>query len=185
MEAHLAHAGVRGSAPSAHTPALSAPAEPAPGAHGLAARRGIVLATGSCSRTLPGLEPDGRRVVTSDDALFAPGLPASVLVPGGGAIGVEYASFHRSMGAEVTHVEAADRIVPLEVSDVSRHLTRRLKKRGIDVQAGARPLDAELLASLPRPTGPAPRRTGPRGHTPSRRAVNASERPLEPPRVPA
>ncbi|MEW2283105.1 dihydrolipoyl dehydrogenase [Streptomyces sp. NPDC047841] len=159
VEAHLAHAGVRvvrGSArltgartvrvestgtdrtPGAHT-------EGAPGARDLTAPRALVLATGSRPRTLPGLDPDGRRVVTSDDALFGPGLPASVLVLGGGAIGVEYASFHRSMGAEVTLVEAADRIVPLEDADVARHLTRGLKKRGIDVQAGARLLDAELL----------------------------------------
>ncbi|MEU6588191.1 dihydrolipoyl dehydrogenase [Streptomyces sp. NPDC046881] len=159
VEAHLAHAGVRvvrGSArlTGARTvrvegvradTAPSAPGGLPPGVQDFAARRGIVLATGSRPRTLPGLAPDGRRVVTSDDALFAPGLPASVLVLGGGAIGVEYASFHRSMGAEVTLVEAADRIVPLEDADVSRHLTRGLKKRGIDVQAGARLLDAELL----------------------------------------
>ncbi|WP_171162354.1 dihydrolipoyl dehydrogenase [Streptomyces sp. I05A-00742] len=106
------------------------------------ARRGVVLATGSRPRTLPGLEPDGNHVVTSDDALFAPGLPASVLVLGGGAIGVEYASLHRSMGARVTLVEAADRLLPLEDADVSRHLTRGLKKRGIDVQTGARLEDA-------------------------------------------
>lgn len=115
------------------------------GAQTLTARRGIVLATGSRPRTLPRLVPDGRRVVTSDDALFAPGLPASVLVLGGGAIGVEYASFHRSMGAEVTLVEAADRLVPLEDVDVSRHLTRGLRRRGVEVRAGARFLDAELL----------------------------------------
>ncbi|MFJ4949964.1 dihydrolipoyl dehydrogenase [Streptomyces sp. NPDC088760] len=159
VEAHLAHAGVRvvrGSARLTGTRTVRVEgvrADDAPGAGGaltpgvqdLTARRGIVLATGSRPRTLPGLAPDGRRVVTSDDALFAPGLPASVLVLGGGAIGVEYASFHRSMGAEVTLVEAADRIVPLEDADVSRHLTRGLKKRGIDVQAGARLLDAELL----------------------------------------
>jgi dihydrolipoamide dehydrogenase len=58
-------------------------------------------------------------VVTSDDALFAPGLPDSVLVLGGGAIGVEYASLHRSMGARVILVEAADRLLPLEDADVS------------------------------------------------------------------
>ncbi|MEV5873097.1 dihydrolipoyl dehydrogenase [Streptomyces sp. NPDC052101] len=137
-----------GSAPGAHpgsTP--SARLGSALGVRDFTVRRGIVLATGSRPRTLPGLVPDGRRVVTSDDALFAPGLPASVLVVGGGAIGVEYASFHRSMGAEVTLVEAADRIVPLEDADVSRHLTRGLKKRGIDVQTGARLLDAEVLES--------------------------------------
>ncbi|QKV92015.1 FAD-dependent oxidoreductase [Streptomyces sp. NA02950] len=107
------------------------------------ARRGIVVATGSRPRTLPGLAPDGRRVVTSDDALFAPGLPTSVLVLGGGAIGVEYASLHRSMGARVTLVEAADRLLPLEDADVSRHLTRGLKRRGIEVLTGARLEEAE------------------------------------------
>jgi dihydrolipoamide dehydrogenase len=158
VEAHLAHAGVRVVRGSARLTgprtvrvedmgverALGAPDDAGPGVLDLAARSGLVLATGSRPRTLPGLAPDGRRVVTSDDALFAPGLPASVLVLGGGAIGVEYASFHRSMGAEVTLVEAADRLVPLEDAEVSRHLTRGLKKRGIDVQAGARLLDAEL-----------------------------------------
>ncbi|MFI7019027.1 dihydrolipoyl dehydrogenase [Streptomyces sp. NPDC050164] len=155
VEAHLAHAGVRVVRGSAR---LTGPrsvrvegVQGEPGGHGepgvydLSARRGLVLATGSRPRTLPGLAPDGRRVVTSDDALFAPGLPASVLVLGGGAIGVEYASFHRSLGADVTLVEAADRIVPLEDAEVSRHLTRGLKKRGIDVRAGARLLDAEVL----------------------------------------
>ncbi|MFI1364316.1 dihydrolipoyl dehydrogenase [Streptomyces griseochromogenes] len=151
VEAHLAHAGVRvvrGSARLTGTRTVRVEDvrdDSTPGVHDFTARRGIVLATGSRPRVLPGLTPDGRRVVTSDDALFAPGLPASVLVLGGGAIGVEYASFHRSMGAEVTLVEAADRIVPLEDADVSRHLTRGLKKRGIDVRAGARLLDAEVL----------------------------------------
>ncbi|MFE2261139.1 dihydrolipoyl dehydrogenase [Streptomyces griseosporeus] len=167
VEGHLAHAGVRVVRGSARLTgprsvrvegvqegaragvrqdgAPGASRGAAPDVRDLSARRGIVLATGSRPRTLPGLTPDGRRVVTSDDALFAPGLPASVLVLGGGAIGVEYASFHRSMGAQVTLVEAADRLVPLEDADVSRHLTRGLKKRGIDVQAGARLLDAEVL----------------------------------------
>ena len=153
VEAHLTHAGVRVVKGSARlTGARGVRVEGVPdgsvrtgAAQDFTARRGIVLATGSRPRTLPGLVSDGRRVVTSDDALFAPGLPASVLVLGGGAIGVEYASFHRSMGAEVTLVEAADRIVPLEDSDVSRHLTRGLKKRGIDVQTGARLLDADVL----------------------------------------
>jgi dihydrolipoamide dehydrogenase len=153
VQAHLAHAGVRVIAGSARLTGPRSVRVTGPGAgaqgersvHDLSARRGLVLATGSRPRTLPGLTPDGRRVVTSDDALFAPGLPESVLVLGGGAIGVEYASFHRSLGAEVTLVEAADRIVPLEDADVSRHLTRGLKKRGIDVRAGARLLDAEVL----------------------------------------
>ncbi|WP_432142737.1 FAD-dependent oxidoreductase [Streptomyces sp. bgisy084] len=109
------------------------------------ARRGIVLATGSRPRMLPGLAADGRRVVTSDDALFAAGLPGSVLVLGGGAIGVEYASFHRSMGAEVTLVEAAGRLLPMEDEDVGRHLARGLKKRGIAVRTGSTLTGTELL----------------------------------------
>ncbi|MEU1791520.1 dihydrolipoyl dehydrogenase [Streptomyces sparsogenes] len=152
VEGHLSHAGVRVVRGSA---ALTGPrtvrveptgAGPDAEAGGeWTARRGIVLATGSRPRTLPGSAPDGRRVVTSDDALYAPGLPASVLVLGGGAIGVEYASLHRSMGADVTLVEAADRLLPLEDADVSRHLTRGLKKRGIEVLTGARLEHAETL----------------------------------------
>ncbi|MFJ2093655.1 dihydrolipoyl dehydrogenase [Streptomyces sp. NPDC087901] len=143
VEGHLAHAAVEvlhGSAELTGTRSVRIE-----GYGEVAARRGIVLATGSRPRMLPGLTADGRRVVTSDDALFAPGLPESVLVLGGGAIGVEYASLHRSMGARVTLVEAADRLVPLEDAEVSRHLTRGLKKRGIDVLTGARLLDAAVL----------------------------------------
>ncbi|MEU4209305.1 dihydrolipoyl dehydrogenase [Streptomyces sp. NPDC026206] len=147
VEGHLAHAGVRvvrGSASLTGTRTVRIDSGAEAGAQ-WRARRGIVLATGSRPRTPPGLEPDGDRVVTSDDALFAPGLPGAVLVLGGGAIGVEYASLHRSMGAEVTLVEAADRLLPLEDADVSRYLTRGLKKRGIDVRTGAR------LAEVTRP----------------------------------
>lgn len=140
---HLAHAGVEVVHGGAE---LTGPRGVRIGGYGeVAVRRGIVLATGSRPRTLPGLTADGRRVVTSDDALFAAGLPESVLVLGGGAIGVEYASLHRSMGARVTLVEAADRLVPLEDADVSRHLTRGLKRRGIDVRTGARLLEATVL----------------------------------------
>lgn len=140
VEGHLTRAGVEVVYGSAE---LTGRCTARVAGHGdIGVRRGIVLATGSRPRMLPGLAADGRRVVTSDDALFAPGLPQSVLVLGGGAIGVEYASFHRSMGAEVTLVEAADRLLPLEDVDVSRHLTRGLKKRGVDVQVAARLLEA-------------------------------------------
>ncbi|WP_345104659.1 dihydrolipoyl dehydrogenase [Streptomyces drozdowiczii] len=155
VQAHLAHAEVDVVAGSAE---LTGPRTVRVEGYGeVTARRGIVLATGSRPRMLPGLTADGRRVVTSDDALFAPGLPDSVLVLGGGAIGVEYASLHRSMGARVTLVEAADRLVPLEDADVSRHLTRGLKKRGIDVQAGTRLLEAEVLDDGVRATLRTPR----------------------------
>ncbi|EPD93807.1 MULTISPECIES: dihydrolipoyl dehydrogenase [Streptomyces] len=144
VEGQLAKAGVR---LVRGTATLAGPREVTVRADGAeagrwTARRGLVLATGSRPRVLPGLEPDGTHIVTSDDALFAPGLPESVLVLGGGAIGVEYASFHRSTGAEVTLVEAAERLLPLEDEDVSRQLTRALKKRGITVLTGARLLAA-------------------------------------------
>ncbi|MFD8869622.1 dihydrolipoyl dehydrogenase [Streptomyces sp. NPDC059590] len=157
VEGHLSHAGVRvvrGSAAltGARTVRITSTETGADAGGEWTARRGIVLATGSRPRALPGLRPDGRQVVTSDDALFAPGLPASVLVLGGGAIGVEYASLHRSMGAQVTLVEAADRLLPLEDADVSRHLTRGLKKRGIEVLTGARLEHAEPYADGVRAT---------------------------------
>ncbi|MFD5727800.1 MULTISPECIES: dihydrolipoyl dehydrogenase [unclassified Streptomyces] len=155
VQAHLAHARVEVVAGSAE---LTGPRSVRIEGYGeVAARCGIVLATGSRPRMLPDLTADGRRVVTSDDALFAPGMPESVLVLGGGAIGVEYASLHRSMGARVTLVEAADRLVPLEDAEVSRHLTRGLKKRGIDVRSGTRLLETVLLDDGVRATLRTPR----------------------------
>ncbi|CAG6397317.1 FAD-dependent oxidoreductase [Streptomyces cocklensis] len=144
VEAHLAHAGVRVVRAAAR---LTGPRSVAAGGREYTARRGVVLATGSRPRLLPGLVPDGRRVVTSDDALFAPGLPDSVLVLGGGAIGVEYASLHRSMGARVVLVEAAERLLPLEDAEVSRQLGRGLRRRGIELLTGARLTGAEPYGS--------------------------------------
>lgn len=143
VEGHLAQAGVRVVRGSAE---LTGPRSARIEGYGeVVAGRGVVLATGSRPRMLPGQVADGRRVVTSDDALYAPGLPGSVLVVGGGAIGVEYTSFHRSMGADVTLVEAAERLVPLEDVKVSRHLTRGLKKRSIQVETGARLLETAVV----------------------------------------
>jgi dihydrolipoamide dehydrogenase len=93
--------------------------------------RDVMLATGSAPRTLPGLELDGERIITSDEALQRTEAPARVTVIGSGAVGVEWASLYRDIGAEVTVVEYLDRIVPLEDPDVSRELTRSFRKRGI------------------------------------------------------
>jgi dihydrolipoamide dehydrogenase len=93
--------------------------------------RHVVLATGSCARSLPGLDIDGERVVTSDHALELDRVPASVVVLGGGVIGVEFASVWRSFGAEVTIVEALPHLVPLEDEDSSRLLERAFRRRGI------------------------------------------------------
>jgi dihydrolipoamide dehydrogenase len=104
----------------------------------------LILATGSAPRSLPGLEPDGERIITSDEALQRNDVPGRVTIVGAGAIGVEWASMYRDFGAEVTLVEYADRIVPLEDPDVSKELNRVFRKRGITVHA-ASSIDAESL----------------------------------------
>ena len=99
----------------------------------------VILATGSRVRSLPGLEPDGERIITSDEATtsHAP-LPKSLIVVGAGAVGVEFASFYRDMGVEVTLLEYLPAIVPLEDADISKDLERSFTRRGIKVITGAR-----------------------------------------------
>jgi dihydrolipoamide dehydrogenase len=98
--------------------------------------RHLVLATGSYSKTLPGLDIDGDRVITSDHALNLDRVPKSVVVLGGGVIGVEFASAWRSFGAEVTIVEALPRLVALEDEEVSKAVERQFRRRGIKFSTG-------------------------------------------------
>ena len=101
--------------------------------------RHLVIATGSTPRSLPGIEIDGKRIITSDQAVHATALPASVAIIGAGAIGVEFATFYRQMGVEkVTLIEAADRLVPLEDEEVSGVLLKAFQKAGIDCRVGAK-----------------------------------------------
>ncbi len=95
-----------------------------------------VIATGSAPKLLPGLSI-GERVITSDQALFYPRIPTSAVVIGAGAVGLEFASFYRSFGAEVTVIEALPRIAPLEDEDVSKEIARHFRRRGIQSFAGA------------------------------------------------
>jgi len=97
----------------------------------------VVVATGSSPRLLPGMEI-GKRVITSDQALFADSLPGSAVVIGAGAVGLEFASLYRSFGAEVTLIEALPRLAPLEDEDISKEVARALGKRGITAHAGAK-----------------------------------------------
>jgi dihydrolipoamide dehydrogenase len=97
----------------------------------------VVLATGSYSKSLPGLEIGGR-IITSEQALTLDYLPEKVIVLGGGVIGVEFASVWRSFGAEVTIVEALPRLVPLEDESSSKLLERAFRKRKIDFKTGVR-----------------------------------------------
>jgi dihydrolipoamide dehydrogenase len=98
----------------------------------------VVLATGSYSRTLPGLEIDGQRVLTSEHALQLDRVPASAIVLGGGVIGVEFASAWRSFGTDVTIIEALPRLVPTEDEANSKQLERAFRRRGIAFKVGAR-----------------------------------------------
>ncbi|ACV06649.1 dihydrolipoyl dehydrogenase [Kytococcus sedentarius] len=97
----------------------------------------VVLATGSRPKLIPGLEVGGR-VMTSEQALQLDTVPESVVVLGGGVIGVEFASVYTSFGAKVTVVEGLDRIVPAEDEAVSKTLNRAFRKRKIDVRTGVR-----------------------------------------------
>ncbi|MCX6427638.1 MAG: dihydrolipoyl dehydrogenase [Actinomycetes bacterium] len=100
--------------------------------------KNVVLATGSYARTLPGLEIDGKRVVTSDHALTLDYVPAKVIVLGGGVIGCEFASVWKSFGADVTIIEALPHLVALEDESSSKLLERAFRKRGIKFELGDR-----------------------------------------------
>ena len=97
----------------------------------------VILATGSYSRSLPGLEMGGR-VITSDQALGLDFVPNKVLVLGGGVIGVEFASIWKSFGSEVTIIEGLPHLVPNEDESLSKGLERAFRKRGIDFKLGVR-----------------------------------------------
>src|SRR4051812_24127248 len=96
----------------------------------------IVLATGARARSLPGLEPDGRLVWTYKEAMVPEAIPRSLLVVGSGAIGIEFASFYRDMGAEVTIVEVLDRVLPAEDEEISAFARRSFEKQGIKIHTG-------------------------------------------------
>jgi dihydrolipoamide dehydrogenase len=99
--------------------------------------KNVVLATGSYAKSLPGLDIGGR-IITSDQAVHLDYIPRSVVVLGGGVIGVEFASVWASFGAEVTIVEALPRLVPLEDEWASKQLERAFRKRGIKFKTGVR-----------------------------------------------
>ena len=100
--------------------------------------RHVLLATGSYARLLPGLEKDGTRVITSDEALTLDSIPASAVILGAGAIGCEFASVWSSFGTEVTIVEALPHLVPLEEESSSKLLERAFRKQGIKQELNAR-----------------------------------------------
>jgi dihydrolipoamide dehydrogenase len=108
------------------------------------ASKAIVLATGSYSKSLPGLDIDGHRIITSEHALTLDHVPASVVVLGGGVIGVEFASVWKSFGADVTIVEALPHLVPTEDEASSKLLERAFRRRGINFSLGVRFSEAKV-----------------------------------------
>ncbi|MCB1563855.1 MAG: dihydrolipoyl dehydrogenase [Alphaproteobacteria bacterium] len=99
--------------------------------------KNIIVATGARARVLPGLEPDGKLVWTYKEAMVPDTMPKSILVVGSGAIGIEFASFYRFMGAEVTVVEVMDRVLPVEDEEISKLAEKQFKKQGMNIIAGA------------------------------------------------
>ncbi len=93
----------------------------------------IVLATGARPRALPGIEPDKKLIWTYYDAMVPERMPKSLIVMGSGAIGIEFASFYRTMGAEVTVIEVMPQILPVEDAEIAAHARKRFEKQGIKI----------------------------------------------------
>jgi dihydrolipoamide dehydrogenase len=119
----------------------------------LAARKEIVVATGSAARSVPGVEVDRKRILFSDEAIHLPEVPKSIAILGSGAVGVEFASIFRSFGSDVTIIELLSKLVPFEDEAVSNELEKSFKRRGINVhtgtsvtaaRAGAKNVDIEM-----------------------------------------
>ncbi|MBA2590473.1 MAG: dihydrolipoyl dehydrogenase [Alphaproteobacteria bacterium] len=98
--------------------------------------KNIVLATGARARTMPGLEPDGKLIWTYREAMVPPSFPKSLLVVGSGAIGIEFASFYRTLGADVTVVEILDRVMPVEDEEISAMAAKAFTKQGMKLKLG-------------------------------------------------
>ncbi|MCD8498016.1 MAG: dihydrolipoyl dehydrogenase [Alphaproteobacteria bacterium] len=98
----------------------------------------IIIATGAKARQLPGLEADGKLVWSYREAMVPDMMPKSLLVVGSGAIGIEFASFYRNLGAEVTVVEVMDRILPVEDEEVSAFARKAFEKQGMKILTGAK-----------------------------------------------
>jgi dihydrolipoamide dehydrogenase len=109
--------------------------------------KNVILATGSYPKTLPGLEIDGKVIVTSEEAMSFTHVPKSVIVLGGGVIGCEFASVWKSFGAEVTIIEALPHLVALEDESSSKQLERAFRKRGINFELGTKFASATKSAS--------------------------------------
>ena len=98
----------------------------------------IIIATGAKARVIPGMEPDGKLVWTYREAMVPTDMPQSMIIVGSGAIGIEFASFYRTLGVEVTVIEMMDRILPVEDADVSAEARKQFEKQGMKILTGAK-----------------------------------------------
>ncbi|HEV8346643.1 MAG TPA: dihydrolipoyl dehydrogenase [Vicinamibacterales bacterium] len=112
----------------------------------LRARKEIVVATGSAPRSVPGIEIDRKRIITSDEAIHLREVPTSIAILGSGAVGVEFASIFRRFGSDVTIVELLPRLVPVEDDAVSAELEKSFRKQGITSHTGAKATGARAGA---------------------------------------
>ena len=110
----------------------------------------ILIATGSRVRSIPGFIPDGKFVVTSDDVLFQKELPRSILILGGGVLGVEFAYLFGALGCEVTILEAQSRILPMFDPEISHELERAFKKKHINILTKCRASRADIVGNVVR-----------------------------------
>jgi dihydrolipoamide dehydrogenase len=106
----------------------------------------IIVATGARPRVLPGLEPDGKLIWTYFEAMVPDRFPKSLIVVGSGAIGVEFASFYRTLGAEVTVVEILPQILPAEDAEIAAHARKRFEKQGIKILTSTKVTKVEKAA---------------------------------------
>lgn len=100
--------------------------------------KNIILATGSRSKAVPGLEADGKKIITSTEAMILEELPESLIIVGAGAIGIEFAYIFNAYGTEVTVIEMLDNILPIEDKEISELLRASFKKRKIDIHTGTK-----------------------------------------------
>jgi dihydrolipoamide dehydrogenase len=120
--------------------------------------KNIIVATGARPRVLPGLEPDGKLIWTYFEAMIPQNFPRSLLVMGSGAIGIEFASFYRTMGCEVTIVEVLPQILPVEDEEIASFVRKRFEKQGIAILTATKVASVEkkpegLLATIEGPDG--------------------------------
>ena len=117
------------------------PAHPAPKGtlgHGVYSAKHIIVATGARPRVIPGIEPDGEKIWTYFEAMVPPTMPKSLIVMGSGAIGIEFASFYRTMGCDVTVVELMEQILPVEDAEIAKLAHKQFEKQGMKILTGAK-----------------------------------------------